>query len=300
MPCFHPFNAWRATDGTVTLKELPESTQPMQVACGHCIGCRQSRAAAWTLRAKLEMQQHSSAVFTTLTYNNDNCPPQLHYADFQSWLKRLRERLRPTTARPIRFFACGEYGEQRGRPHYHAILYGVDQSSDQLIEETWGLGNTRTRTADDASLGYTAGYTAKKLCTRREISYVEKVDAETGEFLGYERRITTLQRDRFTDELVAVTAPFLKMSRRPGIGGHARHWPESWREFAIYNGHKVSVPRYLHEAWKANSTPQDIEQLAQEKHDLLTRYRRTTAQRIAGEKIAIARHELSRQSRKLH
>lgn len=42
--------------------------------------------------------------------------------ELQHWLKRLRKLFQD---RRLRYFAVGEYGDIRGRPHYHAVIYGI-------------------------------------------------------------------------------------------------------------------------------------------------------------------------------
>ena len=39
----------------------------------------------------------------------------------QLFFKRLRKQLSPN---PLRFFQCGEYGEETFRPHHHVVLPG--------------------------------------------------------------------------------------------------------------------------------------------------------------------------------
>lgn len=69
----------------------------------------------------MELKDHRTAVFTTLTYDEQHCPPTLDRTHLAKFLKRIRRAAEPLR---IRFFASGEYGEKNARPHYHAILYG--------------------------------------------------------------------------------------------------------------------------------------------------------------------------------
>lgn len=232
-------------------------------------------AKAWALRCHLELQQHPSAVFTTLTYDDQHLPATLERRHLQLWLKRLRKRAK----RRLRFFACGEYGERTNRPHYHAIVYGLNHHDAQLVDNTWGQGLTKTVPATPASIAYTAGYTAKKLNWRLERG--ERIDYETGEIYDWE-------------------PPFTQMSRRPGIGGEARKWTNSWRLFAIHNGKKMKVPRFLHESWKAVANNEQLEELLYEKQQhALNRDAVTKESLAAAEQIAVAQQALKAQRRKL-
>lgn len=232
-------------------------------------------AKAWALRCQLELQQHQSAVFTTLTYNDENLPPTLQKRDLQLFLKRLRKH-RPPTTRAIRFFACGEYGETNSRPHYHAILYGLRVLQEGLIHDTWGLGHTHTAEANPKTIAYTAGYTTKKQGWQSQ-KKKEMVDPETGELIQYQ-------------------PPFIQMSQ--GIGGHARQWPQSWKLYAIHGGNKMAVPRYLHEAWKKQATPLQQEELLEEKIQYALTRHTTPATRHAEQQIAEAQEQQRQQRRK--
>lgn len=245
MSCYHPMKAWRSREGReVSLGKELRDAEPLQLPCGSCLGCRLDQARGWALRCHLEHQQHPHSVFTTLTYAD--APKLLWKPDLQLWLKRLRKALAPDR---VRFFASGEYGDRRQRPHYHALLFGVGTHHSQTIEKTWGHGYTHTVPITPASIAYVAGYCQKKL----DYKLVRQVDEETGEVLW--------------------EPPFREMSRRPGVGGHWRHYPHSdrltkqqfnttttgWRDYAIHQGMKIPVPRYLHEAWKQTATQEEKE-----------------------------------------
>lgn len=305
MPCYHPMSAWRASGGTVTLGREPPDANHLRLPCGKCIGCRSSRALGWALRCQLELQQHDEAVFTTLTYNDENLPPTLRKRDLQLWLKRLRRTLErsqqrrelqhletntPASTQSLRFFGCGEYGETTGRPHYHAILFNLGVRHRDRIEDTWGLGHTRTEEITPARIAYTAGYVAKKIAIQFRGSY-ETVDPDTGEVTLRFSKDTYHNGIRWQDQ-------FIQMSRRPGIGGQAReHW-QSWRLFAVLNGTKLPVPRYLHEAWKQQADNIQKEELELEKIKLAI-LRDTSEPRLqAGEKNAEARQAQRAASRK--
>lgn len=229
----------------------------------------------------LEFQQHPASAWTTLTYDEKHLPPTLQKRDLQLWLKRLRKEL--GSARAIRFFASGEYGEQNGRPHYHAIVYGLNAellATRSLIDRTWGRGQTQTVSLTPRAIAYTAGYTAKKIGFKQK-SQIERVDPDTGEVYYWQ-------------------APFLQMSRRPGIGGHARQWPASWRLYAVNDGYKMPVPRFYHESWKAQATPLDLEELHLEKIKLSILREPINETRLrAAEQLQIARQRQQGERRSL-
>lgn len=279
MPCYSPMLAWRTpTDGILLGKKRPQdqTSTPLALPCNKCTGCRQRNAGAWTLRCFLEMQQHRSAAFITLTYDEQHRPPTLEKYHLQLWLKRLRKRIAQLdTGRTIRFFACGEYGEKTNRPHYHAILFGGRESDRPTVDKAWGLGRTQTVRATPKTIAYVAGYVAKKYEALPQPEE-ERVDPTTGEVYTYQ-------------------PPFLQMSQ--GIARHARDKHiQSWRDHAVYNGDKLPVPRYLHAAWEAQATPQQIQQLREERLKLQTK---TLQQLMAAEKIANARRAINADKRKL-
>jgi len=123
-----------------------------------------------------EAKMHDESVFVTLTYDEENLPKggTLVVDDCQKFLKRLRERIRPSR---IRFFLCGEYGEKRGRPHYHALIFGFGfpdkvpleksgefvEYSSRLLSESWGHGDARLGSVSFDSACYVANYATKKI-----------------------------------------------------------------------------------------------------------------------------------------
>lgn len=276
MACYHPRAAYWARDGAVTPYADKACDRPgmprASIPCGGCVGCRVGRARGWALRCQLELLEHDAGCWCTLTYDAEHVPWTLQVSHLQGFLKRLRARLSP---RRVRFFASGEYGDEFSRPHYHAILFGVS-GVEADIQAAWPCGIAREHELRAEGIAYVAGYCAEKLSPADE---VDRVDWDTGE---------CWQR------------PFLQMSRRPGIGAAARRFTRSWRSFALFNDAEVPVPRYLHEAWVAQASVEDVQRLRAER-DVLMRaaWRRgdLSVERLdAGE--AIARGKLLVQSQR--
>lgn len=123
------------------------------------------------MRCLHEMDSHEDSIFVTLTYSDEHLPEfqSLKKADLQKFFKRLRKRLGD---RKIRYFACGEYGEQSQRPHYHAIIFGVslDFHDTQLIVDSWpfcdwsvpAIRRQSFGLAEPDSISYVAQYIDKK------------------------------------------------------------------------------------------------------------------------------------------
>jgi len=242
--------------------------------CSTCIGCRKAHAQAWALRCHLENQNHATSVFTTLTYNEATLPPTLTKRHLQLFLKRLRKN----TAQPIRFFGCGEYGEKRNRPHYHAILYGLsEQEHSTAIRDAWGLGFTQTAQLTPRRIAYTAGYVDKKLNFKEEPK--EQVDPETGEVYTWQ-------------------PPFIQMSHRPGIGSHARQFRNSWRTYAVWEDTKLPVPRFLHKAWRDHASEEDLALLQKERDEYRATIDQSLARLEAAEQIAAKKQQLAAEKRR--
>jgi len=113
-------------------------------------------------------------MFLTLTYSPENIPENnsLKKHDLQLFVKRLRKNLESEPDRvKIKYFACGEYGDQTQRPHYHAIIFGMGlQKEDQMIVDTsWSLGHTHFGTVTPDSIRYVAQYIDKKLSGEQEV-----------------------------------------------------------------------------------------------------------------------------------
>lgn len=193
----------------------------------------------WSLRCVHEAQLHKLNSFVTLTYSPGNLPPggSLRYRDFQLFMKRLRKRFHV----PVRFFVCGEYGEDLSRPHYHACLFGIDFPDKKpvtylgkrgafrsaLLEKLWGLGHTHLGELNVRSAAYAARYVLKKVTGNAADSHYRVVDL---------------------DGVVSERAPeFARMSLRPGIGARwlEKHPGDVWnRDYVVHEGRRYSVPKY--------------------------------------------------------
>lgn len=125
------------------------------------------------MRILHELCEHPDGLFVTLTYSPECLPPggSLVKADLQKFFKRLRRRLEP---RKVRYYASGEYGDLFGRPHYHAIVFGVGFSDREVIEDAWRLGRIHVGTVTYDSARYTADYVQKKLYGKKEKQYKDR------------------------------------------------------------------------------------------------------------------------------
>lgn len=261
MPCVAPIPAHRpvsplgARSGRLVIgspvREMSVGRQDDVLAaaelllpCGSCVGCQISRAREWAIRCTLEVQLASVTSFLTLTYSDSHVPYTLSRGrdgDLSRFFRYLRRDLGE-----FRFFACGEYGDRGGRPHYHALVFGVSPQQRDACEAAWAKGFVTAEAVTDARISYTAGYCAKKLGHDRERGS-DVVDYSTGEYLGpYE-------------------PPFLQMSRRPGIGGDFRRYWRSWRKSAIWQGREFPVPRYLAASFRESASDSELARLELEK-----------------------------------
>lgn len=248
MPCFSPVRAWRSAAGEILFVERGDCRE-LEFPCGQCVGCRLERSRQWAVRIMHEASLHDSNLFVTLTYDDEHLQsPSLEYRDFQLFMRKLRKRF----PRP-RFYMCGEYGEEKLRPHFHACLFGVgfpdmcewrkSPSGHMLyrskqLEALWPHGNSEIGELTFESAAYVARYVMKK------------VNGQAADWIDPATGLSNYQRVSDIGELVEVEPEFCEMSRRPGIGYDwlRLYWQEVYNgdgdPAVVMNGQRSKPPRY--------------------------------------------------------
>ena len=95
------------------------------VPCKDCWRCRSNRVNDYVGRALAEAAASDWTACITLTYapRDDLSDKVLTPRHFQDFIRSLRKRGHRNKNK-LRYLAVGEYGDKKGRSHFHAILYG--------------------------------------------------------------------------------------------------------------------------------------------------------------------------------
>lgn len=186
------------------------------------------------MRCLHEAKLYQANAFITLTYDDAHLPANgLDHSDFQKFMKRLRKASAPNR---VRFYMCGEYGEQLARPHFHACLFNV-AFNDQLhwatgesgekiyrsatLEKLWPFGFASIGEVNFQTAAYIARYCMKKITGHNAKYYYGQKKPE-----------------------------YNAMSLKPGIG---KEFLEKWEtdiypnDYVIVNGIKMKPPKYYDE-----------------------------------------------------
>lgn len=217
MVCYSPLKGYRAKYINPETGKRPvvfSASQgyvdkPVIVPCGRCIGCLMTRAFYWSVRCVCESHFHDESYFLTLTYDSKNLPDDrnLKRCDFQSFMKRLRYYFKNYR---LKVFYCGEYGERRHRPHFHALIFGLPINKEDIkiyqvdvsrrgnknfacpfIEKIWGKGRVRLGSFSSGSASYVAQYNLKKHDSKMQKFLKTRdvkpfIGASTRSSIGYE------------------------------------------------------------------------------------------------------------------
>lgn len=257
MACYHPIEAYQGKNGgPLSFRETKHHDKIVDIPCGRCVGCRLEYSRQWAVRCLHESKCHKFSWFFTLTYDDDKIPPlgSLSRVDPQLFLKRLRRHYEEQ----LRFFGCGEYGDQTGRPHYHMLIFGLKLTdlrtwsdsqygrlwSSPTIDKLWTHGRVLIGEMSFKSAAYVARYALKKVTGDLAAPHYRVVDVATG-------------------EIGSRLPEFAMMSRRPGIGA------EFYRRFrrdvyphgrVVVNGREAPPPRFYDKRFEVDS-PLEYEEL---------------------------------------
>lgn len=186
-------------------------TQP--VPCGKCPKCVKSKIHNWQFRLDQERKRSSSALFVTLTYEDVNLTyandsPTLVKKDFQDFMKRLRK----LSINKLKYYAVGEYGSKTYRPHYHAIIFNLE--NPDYIQKAWGLGFTYSPPLTAGGVSYVLKYISKPRV---------KIDDKQPEFSLMSQGLGS---NYMTPQIVSF------------------HKSSPSKAYVVENGYKKSLPRY--------------------------------------------------------
>lgn len=276
MPCFHPTAAWKSTSKNPDTGKIPlvfskprhrlSYSPRIFLPCGGCIGCRIVNARTAGLRCVHESIFHESSSFITLTYRPEDLPRYgvLVPSHFQDFMKSLRHRLDV----PVKAFYCGEYGEKKGRPHFHAIIFGYGFPDkyffknsksghplfrSSLLEKCWKFGHSSVGDMTYQSAAYIGAYTTKVSKGEKASKDYLIADPFTGEIPQEIQEYDVLNEH---DEVLGRACRKVDMLKPPEYGRYPRgeglgaKWIERYAEetlrdgYLIHDSKRFPIPRY--------------------------------------------------------
>lgn len=230
MPCYNPIRGARLPDGSISFSFKGSGHEAIDVPCGGCLGCRLQRASDWALRCVHEAQLHPVNSAVTLTYRDEDLPSSLKHDHFVNFMRRLRHSHK---TKNIRYYMCGEYGEQFNRPHFHSLIFNYE-FPDRLFYKTSGSG-THLYTSSELQKLWPYGH-----------SIVGHLDYQTAHYIA-RYCFAKITGDQAASHYGDKVPEYNQMSRRPGIGSA---WLDKYRadvfpcDYVIHQGAKHHVPKY--------------------------------------------------------
>lgn len=184
------------------------------------------------------MYRDAGASFITLTYNARSVPVSsqgaftLCKSDFQRFLKRLRKCAVSSGYNiPLRYLACGEYGETSAlpRPHYHICLLGACQSvADMLVRKSWDkskYGLIDVKPLALSAVGYVCKYLSDTHPFGRVLQEYQQLQCEPPFFLS-SKRLGCQWIEHHVDEIVSSGFRY-----RDVLTGEYRLYPRKVRSY---------------------------------------------------------------------
>ena len=226
--------------------------KPFQMPCGRCLKCQVVTATGWAVRGMNELSEHEKSMFLTLSYAPKHLPEgnTLVREHIQKFIRALRDHARKKDQK-IRFIYCGEYGKERGRAHYHAVIFGYEfedlefhkyskkneqfplYTSEKLLK-LWPYGIHEIGSVTMQSIAYLAKYTTKKeYGPSAKVAYRDKVP------------------------------PFVQGSTKPAIGipWLQKYWKDVYPEdFCLIDGVKRKPPT-SYDDWLSQNHPEMFAQV---------------------------------------
>lgn len=249
MGCLSPIDV-RRPDWAVVRRYI-------SVPCGRCVGCRLERARNWTVRimheAQYQLEDGKESCFLTLTYRDEELSygytqATLVKSDLQKFWKRLRKEVGN-----VRYFACGEYGDRRLRPHFHAALFGFNFPDKTLLSTEGGNNLYHSDLLDTV---WSHGYCSVGDLTPRSAAYVARyiLDKKFGR-----------EGKEYAEK--GIEPEYVVMSRKPGIGARffEKYAGDIFPQDSCITESGTSKPPRYYDELRKKTHPEQIEAIKLER-----------------------------------
>lgn len=131
------------------------------IPCGKCVGCLSRKRSDWFIRLLSEYDHAESAVFFTLTYDDEKLPQnyEVSYEDVWNFVRRVKKKVPK-----VRYFIVSEYGSKTSRPHYHGFFFNLpidEQKQDNFqayLHGLWDRGFVTVGTPSYRRFNYVVKY----------------------------------------------------------------------------------------------------------------------------------------------
>ncbi|MGN1183027.1 MAG: hypothetical protein ACI4SR_08495, partial [Faecalibacillus sp.] len=190
-------------------------------------------------------------MFVTLTYDDEHVPHSsytdnitgeikdiltLNPEHFTKFMKRLRINYKRKFDKELRFYACGEYGSKTLRPHYHAIIFGLDLDDLKCVKKS-GTGNDLFE-SEFLQKAWPYGYSLLSESNFNTCAYVAR-------YVMKKRKGESAQEY----DIYNIEPEFVRMSRMPGIATqyYEDHKHEIYKndEIILNDGKIFKPPSYF-------------------------------------------------------
>jgi len=178
-----------------------DSPKPVQlkegvvvVSCRKCEKCQQNRYRHWVGRALAEAETSKAVWFMTFTYAggyDNQAAYVLQYSDLQKTFKRMRK-----AGHVFRYIAIGEYGDEKKRAHWHALIYWITPPPPNIVMderiqfEFWNHGFTQCELprSQQASVSYIVKYINKNEKSLNNLKFSKNPAMGQEYLLSYARK----------------------------------------------------------------------------------------------------------------
>lgn len=224
----------------------------INVPCGKCVACMARKRSYWSWRLQKEAEGSEKARFVTLTYDDEFLPfnlkglKTLKKIDLIRYFKRLRK-----LEKKLRYFAVGEYGSLTNRPHYHAIIFNVE---NEKIIDAWKIdkkerGFVHCVNATDQTMGYVTKYMISD-----EIIKLKWLLEENGQEVPFQIMSKGLGKGYLSPEIIRFHKSRMEISVKEK-GGKIQPLPRYIRE-KIFDKEQLRV---LNELARKKAVEKDVD-----------------------------------------
>lgn len=256
----------------------------VSVPCRMCVQCKDDQVNDWVGRCKAEMLTSQHNLFATLTYGGDDAyggaennirAKMLHPEDMRLWLMLLRKwtnrdrdgKCYGTGKNKVRYLWVGEYGSEKGRAHFHCLVFckGLMPPNIRLSEPgkapvrymhshqrgglIWPHGWSQWREADEGGARYVLNYLKKDL---NNLQGEKRVGMSTQPPLGHD--YFKIEAERYVEQGVSPRDHFYRFPNDVWRDGTPRRYYLAGSAWYYFMDHfaKSWVKRYGKESWPEN------------------------------------------------